>query len=290
MRLFDDLSRVILGALFNKPNPNQNNPAEDRESRPSRGPRQTEVQPYYLGEVGINPPSTPASRPYSPKASRQPSRPSSAPTSRQPSRTPSAPTSHQPSARTPSATTLPTPSAPTSHQPSARTPSATTSRPRSVSPASKIASPRKKGIFEVIKDYVIRENKKIHAKPIKGEINKEVDELVEKMRNLIKIEETIAIYKEDAEKYKRLRMEKPEQGIKYDGLDIKEADVRYFYTTKDQLETLYQFLNENGITEFNLRDRRDSYKKATMKEEKNNNNMRNKSSGPSVISGGGRGP
>ena len=263
MRLFDDLSRVILGALFNKPNPNQNNPAEDLKSEPSRGPRQKKAQPYYQGEGGINPPSTPASRPHSPTASRQPSRPSSAPTSRQPSRTPSAPTSHQPSTRTPSATT--------SHQPSARTPSATTSRPRSVSPASKIASPRKKGIFEVIKDYVIRENKKIHAKPTTGEINKEVDELVEKMRNLIKIEETIAIYKEDAEKYKRLRMEKPEQGIKYDGLDIKEADVnsksRYFYTTKDKLETLYQFLNENGITEFNLRDRRDSYKKATKKEE-----------------------
>ena len=62
MRLFDDLSRVILDALF-KPNPNQNNPAEDQKSKPSRGPRQTQDQPYYREEGRINPPSTPASEP-----------------------------------------------------------------------------------------------------------------------------------------------------------------------------------------------------------------------------------
>ena len=303
MKLFDDLFNKFLGFQPREKTDLKQNPQEDKQSKPSRGPIKMGPPPYYQGERGTNPPSKPASRPPSPIASRRPSaitpsaRTPSARTSSAPTLpTPSPKTSHQPPARTPSATESHQPSARTSsptesHQPSARTPSATSSRRRSVSPPSKIASPRKKGIFEVTEQYIRSKNKKIHETPTIGEINKEFYDLVQTMRDLKKIEEIIARYKKEGEDNKLFGIELPPE-ITYDGYEIKKEDLknesRYFYITKGKLEPLYQLLNDNGITEFNLRERRDSYGKATMKEEENN--MRNKKNGLSKNSGGGRGP
>jgi hypothetical protein len=264
MKLFDNLVKAIFGFQPPKEPDSRQNPPEDKPSKANGGPRKMEPRPYYRGEPGENPPSKPASRPHSPTASRQSS-------------------ARTPSARTPSATE--------SHQPSAITPSARTSRRRSVSPPSKIASPRKKGIFEVTEQYIRSKNKKIHETPTIGEINKEFYDLVQTMRDLKKIEEIIARYKKEGEDNKLFGIELPPE-ITYDGYEIKKEDLknesRYFYITKGKLEPLYQLLNDNGITEFNLRERRDSYGKATMKEEENN--MRNKKNGLSKNSGGGRGP
>ena len=281
MGLFDDLFNAILGFQPREKTDLKQNPQEDNPSEPSGGPRKKGPLPYYKGERGTNPQSKPASRPTSPTASDQPL-----------TRRPSART---PSAITPSAPTLPTHSPKTSHQPPAvATSSATTSHQpsaRTSSPPSKIISQRKKGIFEVTEQYIRSKNEKIHATPTIGEIDKEVDDLVQTMRNLKKIEEIIARYKKAGDDNKLFGIEELPLEITYDGYEIKKGDLknesRYFYITKDKLKPLYQLLNDNGITEFNLRDRRDSYK-TTM--EKKENNMRNKKNGLSENSGGGRVP